>query len=917
MNPRTAISAGLLAIAVGVGVTSLQWTSPVTRNVAAQAEISGNRPRLILTASKKAGLLAKKNANHPDFAALKSYVDGAMPPWITNVTALASSAGTSARTLTVTDGGRLPGSAFLVRIGTELIGCASRTGNTLNDCTRGATPTDFGLPTVAMAHDAGTPVWEHRPGADYVNLTPMAALLVQLDTAGYEVKARGLLSTLAMYTMAGNLYQNGNYVRWFVPGFALAYDWNYANLTDHERTTYTEAMRLIARDHLTPQFCGGCAKETYAVEVNKRDTAIQTSLYGNVANGELQAVMMAAAASHGNNPAAGSQWSHGMRKVQDWLLPAIVDGVAADGISPEGSEYSAESYLQTLNIFNVIESATGNTAHKPALEAYAAAVGKFLIYSTLPGTVKSAESTTGTIARGSSALTVDSPADFHKGQPIRVGLDVAPWVMETAIVAVAGNTFTLRDVAIGPATKKPVTHIHRELAWGDATENAAFVYADSIVSDGHIAAGYKIVDLLKHANPEMAGYMRHWLDRVVNDAGVALWGKFLRFIYDDSSVPARDYREALPTLWGSSHAKSTGMLIGRSDWSATATLVHFLVGGEMYDHTHSHFNSYQIRRGGTWLSRELPGYGVSPFPGVFQPLIGEGKYLGARYHNTVLMNGHGGNNGHIMATELTTPATMTRSELSESMMYARGDASGQYSSPHWGAAKYTSNDARTFIRDFIYLKPDLIVFADTLRYAAASVSPTTWIARFAGNPDITGQRFTSEYGGQKIVQDVVVPAKARFTKINEITENPDLDDYHTQPHFRIETTSGATAADERSLQVIQLMDGGGHPQSVTAVSTEHADVVQVGEYVVGAVHGERPTLPISYAYTGKPKHYLMGFEPNTAYDVVDTGSRITIRQSGAGTVVSTRAGLLFIGVAATPRAVKSTLPAPSALRVMK
>ena len=136
------------------------------------------------------------------------------------------------------------------------------------------------------------------------------------------------------------------------------------------------------------------------------------------------------------------------------------------------------------------------------------------------------------------------------------------------------------------------------------------------------------------------------------------------------------------------------------------------------------------------------------------------------------MNGHSANNGRIMATELTTPAVMARNEISTYYMYARGDASGQYASDRWTSAGYANNNAKTFIRDFLYLKPDLVAFADALWYSGATTSPTTWIARFAGKPAIDSQRFTSTYGGQKIVQDVVLPLGARFSVIDEISEIP-------------------------------------------------------------------------------------------------------------------------------------------------
>jgi hypothetical protein len=588
-----------------------------------------------------------------------------------------------------------------------------------------------------------------------------------------------------------------------------------------------------------------------------------------------------------------------MAKVEMWLSPAIVDGVASGGNSPEGSEYSAESYLQTMNIFSIIRSATGDQYYERDLETYAKAVARYLIYSTLPGTVKSTATTAGTIAAGSSTLSVAAQADFAVGQPIRVALDAAPYVMETSIVALHGNTFTLRDAAIGAATNKPVTHIYRELTWGDATENPSYVYADSVMSDGHVAAAYHALDIVKDGDPETAGYIRFWLDQVATDPAAALWGKFLRFLYDDSTVERRDYTEAppagLPTMWGTTNPNTPAMLIGRSSWAADATMVHFLVGGEAYDHTHSHFNSYQIRRGGVWLSNELYGYDVTPFPGVFKSRPGDSKYLGTRYHNTVLMNGHGGNNGRIMATEQTTPARMTRGETSYEHMYARGDASGQYASTRWVAAGYESNNAENFIRDFLYVKPDLVAFADDVSYSAPSVSPTTWIARFPRAPVITGQKITSEYGGQKIVQDIVVPSAAKFTVVNELSENPDLDDYHTQPRFRVETLSGVPTSREWSLQIIQLMNAGGAPAAVKLLTNVNANIAQVGNYVIGAVKGDSPVFPITYTYTGRPRHFLMGFAPNTSYQVSSTGSTITIDSArGVSDQTTTAAGLLIM-----------------------
>ncbi len=82
------------------------------------------------------------------------------------------------------------------------------------------------------------------------------------------------------------------------------------------------------------------------------------------------------------------------------------------------------------------------------------------------------------------------------------------------------------------------------------------------------------------------------------------------------------------------------------------------------------------------------------------------------------------------------------------------------------------------------------------------------------------------------------------------------------------------------------MNAGDNAAAVNSLATTNANVAQVGSgYVVGAVKGKIPQLPITYQFTGSPKHFLIGFAPSTQYTV-------TIGDKGQA-VTSTAAGLLI------------------------
>jgi hypothetical protein len=386
-------------------------------------------------------------------------------------------------------------------------------------------------------------------------------------------------------------------------------------------------------------------------------------------------------------------------------------------------------------------------------------------------------------------------------------------------------------------------------------------------------------------------------------------------------------------MYASAKKTSTGLVYGRSDWSSAPTMVYFLVNGERFDHTHSDHNSYGIWRKGVWLSREIPGYAVTPYPGPWHQTgtngVDLGKYRGPRYHNTVLMNLHGGVNGNSGVRE-SGPPFIERNEVTPQYFYARGDASGAYRSlptEPWSAAGFPNDSAQKYVRDFLYVKPDLIAFADRLEYGSASVSPTVWIAQFPDNPTIDKQRITLTYGGQKIVHDVAIPAAAKLVKIDQRTEYPgtgvgSLSFKIPHSHWRVETTSGATTSTEWSLQLIQTMDGSANPATVTTLTTSGANVAQVGgDYVIGVAKENDRSISISYRYTGTPTHYVMGLAVNTPYRITHQPGMVTISAASnndpGNIITSTGAGILVFSTNGVDQRRDTAPLPPERLRIVR
>ena len=418
--------------------------------------IAGSHPRLLLTAAELATLRGWKDTPTAEYTALKSYVDAnAITP---TEAALNASLGTGGAGTTFTVAsvpGGWPTASHQVIIGLETL-TATRSGTTFTVVSRGNNPGLGNTPT--QSHAAGDVVWYKPSAGDFNGLAQSCALLEQLGVAGYGDKARYYLAELCSWCSPATAYQDNNAIRWYFYHLALAYDWAWHLLGSAERAYYTDLMDATCAHHVTNAYEGN---PPFA---NRQSLHEQFALNNHV-SGQVRSVLAMAAAMYDEKPTeAATYFAAEVAKVQDWTLPALNGGAGTDALQAEGSEYSHEDWEQIPDYFFVLDSATGSDGAWVALiEDYLGRLVKSFIYLTLPGTTSSTTTTTLTMSSGATTGTVASAADFAVGQNVTVGGGV--W--DTAIVGIAGTTFTFRDPAPQAFSGAQLAHRQSIQSWGD------------------------------------------------------------------------------------------------------------------------------------------------------------------------------------------------------------------------------------------------------------------------------------------------------------------------------------------------------------------------------------------------------------------------------------------------------------------
>jgi hypothetical protein len=259
----------------------------------------------------------------------------------------------------------------------------------------------------------------------------------------------------------------------------------------------------------------------------------------------------------------------------------------------------------------------------------------------------------------------------------------------------------------------------------------------------------------------------------------------------------------------------------RNQWGGLATVLNLQMGvTEDEGHRHNDVGSWQIWRGGRWLSRETTGYS--------QNIVGYGGVAvdanDAAAHNTLLIGGRGP-----AAYYQSGPTVVTRLESRPDYLYAAVDLTPSYRATH---PVLDNTDAAHVEREFIFVKPleALIVF-DRIESTTASAAKT-FLAHFETSPvvDAAGRIVTAVNGNQALRIRTLVPANPTY--------RPIVDEGAPVGQFRLEIET-AGAAQSYFLNVLQAR--GATDSNLSSSVTEDAT-----SYALTLGHPTRGTVNVTF-----------------------------------------------------------------------
>jgi hypothetical protein len=251
----------------------------------------------------------------------------------------------------------------------------------------------------------------------------------------------------------------------------------------------------------------------------------------------------------------------------------------------------------------------------------------------------------------------------------------------------------------------------------------------------------------------VGGYARAWLDLVKPQ----MFPLVAELAAAPSATP-RPFSE-LPLDY---FAPGPQFLYARSRWGGAGPVVQLQLGlAPGAGHQHVDWGTFQLWRGGRWLTRETVGYG-EPIAGWGGGPAGTVGSDGALGHNTILFEGMGARN----ADNRRGPPHLLRLESRPGYAYAAVDLSDSYRClPGECHPERDENPyAKTIVREFIYLRglETLLVFdrleADDDRKPAAEVTKT-FVLHTETQPAVeTGNRLLISNGAEALRVFTLVPA---------------------------------------------------------------------------------------------------------------------------------------------------------------
>lgn len=246
--------------------------------------------------------------------------------------------------------------------------------------------------------------------------------------------------------------------------------------------------------------------------------------------------------------------------------------------------------------------------------------------------------------------------------------------------------------------------------WND---NDAYAPSSAVDSD---VADFMTVAAQSWPTSPAGGHARQWMKTVGADADLHLQAI-------DDGAPAATPFDALPLDY---FAAGPRYLFSRSSWDSNATALMFELGSEDgVGHDHLDFGSFQIVRGGHWLSRESVGYGGSGIDLVGLGGSGTSDVREPVAHNVVASGG-------ALPDDESASPVVTRLESQPGYVFASVDLTSAFSG------------SKHVVRDMIFVRDlETLVVYDR--------GADTFLAHCETAPVISGPKSTCTVGTDALV----------------------------------------------------------------------------------------------------------------------------------------------------------------------
>jgi hypothetical protein len=334
----------------------------------------------------------------------------------------------------------------------------------------------------------------------------------------------------------------------------------------------------------------------------------------------------------------------------------------------------------------------------------------------------------------------------------------------------------------------------------------------------------------------------------------------------------------ISTLDTAAHFDGIGWVSMRESWRPDATFAVFHSGNFYFRHQHLDQNSF-------FIFKHSP---LAIDNGIYN--VGAPRYKWATsYHNTILIGsphyGHSLNDGEAGQTNASpmyciadpedsssNKGDISHFESGKNFCYVIGDASNAY----------RADRLQTFIRKFLYIKPDYFIILDRIVVPSRRHS-VRWLLQSENKPEVNRNEVKITNGSGRLFSKTLLPDNVRVSVNKVFPSEP----RYKGGNYRTEIIPTQKRLEEYFLHVLWVADAD-NTEILKAKLVESKYHNFVGalffNYVVLLSKNQtiNPQLIYSVAVTGKINHLIADLIPKGSYEISQNGRPIAKSHASEG-----------------------------------